>query len=579
MEEPTKSISVGLEQLCIFRDCDETTLRTVEALLQIVEFEDGEYICSQGDPATEMFFLSSGQVNVINSNGQCVATIGEGEFFGEMGLVFSIPRTATIQAVTHVVARSLSKEDFNQARVKAPSIESRVQEIAKFRFARFREELALLAHTSSKAGFTQEQTKVFQEVFSFWDRNNDGKLTKEETGEMMEVISGKKWIATDIDQVIRMLDNDRDGVISYDDFRTKIWNLRWLIEPSKTVQINKPASSNAIVSPESIPFWGRHWSTTGCGHGAQYFLSKAFLWIEDPERVTSEGLYRVSGKATVVEAMKQDLISAPMSIFSLLSSEQDVHNITNLIKLYFRDMPEPLFPFDLYTECISAARAEGRERKEKVILVINHLPDSNRRILKILMRHLNMICSLSSTNLMTSKNMSIVFGPTLLRPLVETQETLLGHAESVTQFLQLVIEKHSKLLSDDNMIGFVPTLTVTPHLSHEVPSTFEPSKTLGKKKTTKSPASVPKKTHAAGPKERGSSSLPPIAISFQASPDDRTELHKLFNHMQTESKTWSHSKALLAYKEIILSIKLAGTFFFLCMICCLNQVFKRKTFH
>eukprot|EP01126_Amoeba_proteus_P037027 TRINITY_DN3793_c0_g2_i7.p2 TRINITY_DN3793_c0_g2~~TRINITY_DN3793_c0_g2_i7.p2 ORF type:complete len:211 (+),score=42.55 TRINITY_DN3793_c0_g2_i7:1352-1984(+) len=159
---------------------------------------------------------------------------------------------------------------------------------------------------------------------------------------------------------------------------------------------------------------------------------------------------------------------------------------------------------------------------------------------------------------MTSKNMSIVFGPTLLRPLVETQETLLGHAESVTQFLQLVIEKHSKLLSDDNMIGFVPTLTVTPHLSHEVPSTFEPSKTLGKKKTTKSPASVPKKTHAAGPKERGSSSLPPIAISFQASPDDRTELHKLFNHMQTESKTWSHSKALLAYKEIILSIKLAA---------------------
>eukprot|EP01126_Amoeba_proteus_P065412 TRINITY_DN929_c0_g2_i22.p1 TRINITY_DN929_c0_g2~~TRINITY_DN929_c0_g2_i22.p1 ORF type:complete len:204 (+),score=35.01 TRINITY_DN929_c0_g2_i22:642-1253(+) len=199
-----------------------------------------------------------------------------------MGLVFSIPRTATIQASTHVIALSLSKEDFNQARANIPSIESRVQEIAKFRFARFQDELARLAHTSSPDEFTDEQTKVFREVFSFWDRDNDGRLTKEETGEMMEIISGKKWTPPEIDQVIRMLDHDRDGVISYDDFRAKIWNLRWFIEPAKTVQPIKSVTSLTGLSPECVPFWGRHWSTTGCGEGAQYFLSKTFQWIENP---------------------------------------------------------------------------------------------------------------------------------------------------------------------------------------------------------------------------------------------------------------------------------------------------------
>lgn len=104
--------------------------------------------------------------------------------------------------------------DFNRARQQTPSIESRVQEIAKFRFARFQDELARLAHNYS-GEFTPDQQRVFREVFSFWvclllhttklilvqDRDNDDKLTKEETGEMMEIISGKKFSSRDIDQV------------------------------------------------------------------------------------------------------------------------------------------------------------------------------------------------------------------------------------------------------------------------------------------------------------------------------------------------------------------------------------------
>ena len=56
--------------------------------------------------------------------------------------------------------------DFDRARKDTPSIEARIQEIAKFRFTRFKEELGRLAnHTGD---FTNDQLKIFREVFSFW---------------------------------------------------------------------------------------------------------------------------------------------------------------------------------------------------------------------------------------------------------------------------------------------------------------------------------------------------------------------------------------------------------------------------
>eukprot|EP01126_Amoeba_proteus_P013961 TRINITY_DN1601_c0_g1_i2.p1 TRINITY_DN1601_c0_g1~~TRINITY_DN1601_c0_g1_i2.p1 ORF type:complete len:617 (+),score=115.58 TRINITY_DN1601_c0_g1_i2:63-1913(+) len=558
-------MSVSLEYVSIFQDCDETTLKSLEALLKPVEFATDEYICRYGDPAKEMFFISSGQVEVIDSAGETRATIGEGEFFGEMGLVFAIPRTATIKAATVVLAQSLSKEDFNQARATTPSIEARVQEIAKFRFARFREELATLAHTATK-GFTQDQAKVFHEVFSFWDRDNDGKLTKEETGEMMEVISGKKYSSAEIDQIIRMLDHDRDGAISYDDFRAKIWNLRWFVEPSKP---GKPHSGSiSSVNPESTPYWGRHWHETGCGEGAQYFLSKAFQWIETGDRIKTQGIYRMSGESRVVEGHRHTIIGVPQSITSILSApDVDVHNVTSLVKLYFREMPEPLFPYDLYQECINAYRAD-KEQKQKVIHVINHLPEANRRILKMLSRHLNKVCSFSSKNFMTSKNMAIVFGPTLLRPLVETQDTLIGHSDSVSGFIQLIIDKPGKILADENMINFVPVITVNPHLqpSPRSEALTESRKNKDLKTTKKKKNAAARKSVAMTPangreKDRRSvSSLPtPVTVYISVeSKDEKSELSKLLEHMQTESKTRDPAKAILAYREYLYTIKLAN---------------------
>eukprot|EP01127_Copromyxa_protea_P009634 TRINITY_DN2286_c0_g1_i1.p1 TRINITY_DN2286_c0_g1~~TRINITY_DN2286_c0_g1_i1.p1 ORF type:complete len:630 (-),score=143.30 TRINITY_DN2286_c0_g1_i1:140-1813(-) len=500
----------------------------------------------------------------------------DGEFFGEMGLVFSIPRTASVRAASYVVCHSLSKEDFNNARLQTPSIETRVQEIAKFRFARFREELAKLAHNHSTE-FTPDQTRVFREVFSFWDRDNDDKLTKEETGEMMEIISGKKFPPEEIDKIIKMIDHDRDGVVSYDDFRQKIWNLRWFIEP-QTVGTTTSQVATTAQSMEETPFWGLHWSETGCGDGAQFFLSKALQWVENSDRIKQQGIYRLSGESHVLEVFRHTLLAVPKSITQILAaSDLEVHNITGLIKLYFREMPEPLIPFDLYNECIAAMRIEGKkEQKAFIIDVVNHLPDANRRVLKILTRHLNKVCSFSAKNSMPVKNVAIVFGPTLLRPQVETQDTLIGHSELVAGFIGKLISKHGDLLSDDNLKGFTPRLTLTPHLppkqtlptvsvqggSKKIKSEERSSGKEDKEATSAAKKQAKKNANRKSvivhrEKRSQSTSMPITNITLTCDISEKIELVRLLDHMQQESRTRDHARALLAYKEALLAMRFA----------------------
>jgi len=66
------------------------------------EFEDGDLIVAEGDTGTEMFVIQSGRVAVTKKadEGEIhLATLERGDFFGEMSLLESLPRSATVRAV------------------------------------------------------------------------------------------------------------------------------------------------------------------------------------------------------------------------------------------------------------------------------------------------------------------------------------------------------------------------------------------------------------------------------------------------------------------------------------------------
>ncbi len=96
-----------------------------------VVFQGGQTICREGETGHSMFILLQGSVDVmINSfsdNPQSVGSMEEGSFFGEMSLLESKPRSATIVAVSgQVVVLEVSETDFTMLLLNATSITFRI---------------------------------------------------------------------------------------------------------------------------------------------------------------------------------------------------------------------------------------------------------------------------------------------------------------------------------------------------------------------------------------------------------------------------------------------------------------------
>ncbi|XP_063441324.1 rho GTPase-activating protein 45-like isoform X2 [Mytilus trossulus] len=139
--------------------------------------------------------------------------------------------------------------------------------------------------------------------------------------------------------------------------------------------------------------------------------------------ITLRGIYRVSGVKSKVEGLCQRFEKDPDSIEL---SEEHPNVISNVLKLYLRQLPEPLLTFKMYSEFIHLAKESSQgaltldETIEKLGVLISKLPYSNFKTCGVLMYHLQRVASFNSVNQMTSSNLGIVFGPTLLRPLEGT---------------------------------------------------------------------------------------------------------------------------------------------------------------
>lgn len=67
-----------------------------------------------------MFFLAKGTVEIVNSDGRVVATLTSGSYFGEIALVTTENRTASVRAVTYCDVLSLCKDHFDYVLSKFP---------------------------------------------------------------------------------------------------------------------------------------------------------------------------------------------------------------------------------------------------------------------------------------------------------------------------------------------------------------------------------------------------------------------------------------------------------------------------
>ena len=102
-------------------------------------FKAGEVVVKEGESGDSFYLIRSGSVTVttqgMNGGGQQVelGTMRDGEFFGEVALLTSKPRTATVVAASDLELMELSRKDFNDIVSKFPSVRKIVEAYQKQR--------------------------------------------------------------------------------------------------------------------------------------------------------------------------------------------------------------------------------------------------------------------------------------------------------------------------------------------------------------------------------------------------------------------------------------------------------------
>nr|XP_026487105.1 uncharacterized protein LOC113394122 isoform X1 [Vanessa tameamea] len=142
------------------------------------------------------------------------------------------------------------------------------------------------------------------------------------------------------------------------------------------------------------------------------FVRKCVEEIEKNENMCTDGLYRASGNLSQVQKIRLEIDQNNVSV---ITNNTDIHVLTGSLKLFFRELKEPLIPCSMFDRILAACSIKPREAKIKEFRdIVSSLQPCNRDTLKFLLKHLLKVTQYSEHNRMHTANLAIVFGPTLL---------------------------------------------------------------------------------------------------------------------------------------------------------------------
>ncbi|KAK2824254.1 hypothetical protein Q5P01_021429 [Channa striata] len=162
-----------------------------------------------------------------------------------------------------------------------------------------------------------------------------------------------------------------------------------------------------------------------------------------------EGLFRAPGQTNHVRELQGAFDRGEKPVFD---STTDVHTVASLLKLYIRELPEPIIPFSKYTQFLSCAQLLTKNKEMGILDLskqVKSLPQVNYNLLEYICKFLDEVQSHSSENKMSVQNLATVFGPNILRPRVEDPVTMMEGSSQVQHLMTVLISEHSLLYQRD----------------------------------------------------------------------------------------------------------------------------------
>ncbi len=109
---PRKDPHASIRNLPLFAGCTPDELDEIDRLADEVHINAGRTVLKQGDLGQEFALIVDGEAEVVK-DGTTVAVLGPGSYFGEVALLDSINRTASVVARTDLVLEVLDRRGFN----------------------------------------------------------------------------------------------------------------------------------------------------------------------------------------------------------------------------------------------------------------------------------------------------------------------------------------------------------------------------------------------------------------------------------------------------------------------------------
>ncbi|XP_028987114.1 rho GTPase-activating protein 12-like isoform X6 [Betta splendens] len=157
-----------------------------------------------------------------------------------------------------------------------------------------------------------------------------------------------------------------------------------------------------------------------------------------------DGLYRVSGNLAVIQKLRY-AVNHDEKVNLADGKWEDIHVTTGALKMYFRELPEPLFTYTLFHDFVNAIKNfDLKQRVQGIKELVNKLPKPNHDTMQALFKHLRKVIDHGEENRMTTQSVAIVFGPTLLRPETETWNMAV-HMVYQNQIVELILLEYESV--------------------------------------------------------------------------------------------------------------------------------------
>uniref|UniRef100_A0A8C1W085 Rho GTPase activating protein 9 n=1 Tax=Cyprinus carpio TaxID=7962 RepID=A0A8C1W085_CYPCA len=184
----------------------------------------------------------------------------------------------------------------------------------------------------------------------------------------------------------------------------------------------------------------------------------------------TDGIYRVSGNLAVIQKLRfsvnheravttdgrylfpEDLVQERLDLDD--PQWEDIHVITGALKLFFRELPEPLVPYGFFHDVVETVKtSEYLDKVDRLKLLVLSMPPPNHHTLRHMIRHLRRVMERSDSNRMTTQNIGIVFGPTLMRPENESGNMAINMVYQ-NQAVELLLSEYQQIFGAEQTASY-----------------------------------------------------------------------------------------------------------------------------